>query len=144
MENFVPEKHHLREVLLHYFILKKSAAESHRMLVEAYGIHALSETTCRDWFRRFKNKDFDVEDKERSGQPKKFEDTELQALLDEDDTQTQEQLSEVLNVDRTTVSKRLKAMGKIQKCGKWVPHELTERQMENRKNTCSGTQSKTG
>ena len=34
--------------------------------------HALSGTTCRDWFRRFKNDDFDVEDKERSGTPKKF------------------------------------------------------------------------
>ena len=27
------------------------------------------------------------------------------------------------------------AVGKIQKCRKWVPHELNERQMENRKNT---------
>ena len=27
-------------------------------------------------------------------------------------------------------------MGKIQKCGKWVPHELNERQQENRKTTC--------
>ncbi|KYQ56757.1 hypothetical protein ALC60_04356 [Trachymyrmex zeteki] len=34
MSNFVPEKRHLREVLLHYFFLKKS--ESHRLFVEAY------------------------------------------------------------------------------------------------------------
>ena len=27
-------------------------------------------------------------------------------------------------------------MGKIQKVGRWVPHELNERQMERRKNTC--------
>jgi len=36
MSNFVPTKRHLREVLLNYFILKKTAAESHRLLVEAY------------------------------------------------------------------------------------------------------------
>jgi len=48
------------------------------------GEHALSETTCRDWFRRFKNNDFDVNDKERSDQPKKFEDGRLEALLQED------------------------------------------------------------
>lgn len=37
--------------------------------MKTYGDHVLSETTCRDWFRfrRFKNNDFDVEDKERSG-----------------------------------------------------------------------------
>ena len=27
-------------------------------------------------------------------------------------------------------------MGNIQKCGKWVTHEVTERQMENRKTIC--------
>lgn len=62
MSNFVPEKEHLREALLFCFNLKKSAAESHRMLVEAYGDSALSETTCRDWFRRFKDGHFDLSD----------------------------------------------------------------------------------
>ena len=37
-----------------------------------------------DWFRRFKNNDFKLEDKERSGAPKKFEDKELEEILDED------------------------------------------------------------
>ena len=45
-------------------------------------------------------------------------------------------MAEMLHVTQKTISNRLKAMGKIQKSGKWVPHELTERQMENRKNTC--------
>ncbi|GBP36373.1 Mariner Mos1 transposase [Eumeta japonica] len=45
-------------------------------------------------------------------------------------------MADMLNVAQQTISDRLKAMGKIQKCGKWVPHELNERQMENRKNTC--------
>ena len=36
--------------------------------------------------------DFDTEDKERSGPPKKFEDEELEALLDQDPCQTQEEL----------------------------------------------------
>ncbi|MBJ5565832.1 hypothetical protein JGG61_23645 [Salmonella enterica subsp. enterica serovar London] len=34
------------EALLFCFHLKKSAAESHRLLVQAYGKHALSEATC--------------------------------------------------------------------------------------------------
>ena len=55
---------------------------------------------------------------------KKIEDNELQALLDEDDTQTQQELADQLNVSQKAVSIRLKSMGKIQKVGKWVPHEL--------------------
>lgn len=81
MSTFVPKKEYLRGILLHYFIQKKSAAEAHRILVETYGDNALSDTTCRDWFRRFKNNDFELEDKERSGAPKKFEDRGLEERL---------------------------------------------------------------
>jgi len=79
---------------------------------------------------------FDVADKEHGKSPKKYEDVELQALLDEDDSQTQKQLVEQLSVNQQAVSNRLREMGKIQKIGRWMPHELNERQMERRKNTC--------
>ena len=67
MFTFVQNKVYLRGILFHYFIQNKSAAEAHRILVETYSDNALSDTTCRDWFRRFKNNDFKLEDKERSG-----------------------------------------------------------------------------
>lgn len=136
MTSFVPTNDDMRTALIFCFHLKKTAAESHRMLVEAYGEHALGETQCKVWFRKFKSGNFDVENEDRGRPPKKFEDTELEALLAEDDGQTQEQLAEQLNVDRSTISRRLKAMGMILKVGRWVPHELTERQQENRKTTC--------
>ena len=84
MKDFVPKKVYLRGILLHNFIQKKSAAEEHRILVETYNDRDLSGTT---WCRRFKNNDFDVEDKELSGTPKKFEDEELGELFHEDSCQ---------------------------------------------------------
>ena len=129
MSNFVSGNYDLRTALI--FCLKKTA-ESHRILVEAYGEHALGKSQCFEWFKKFKSGDFDVRNEERGKPPKKFEDSELQALLDEDDAQTQ-QLADQLNVTREAVSIRLKSMGKIQKM---VPHELNERQQENRKITC--------
>jgi len=72
---------------------------------------------------------------EECGKPsKKFEDSELQALLDEDDAHTQQQLADQLNVTQEVVSIHLKSMGKIQKMGKWVPHELNERTAGKPKN----------
>lgn len=115
MSDYVPTKVHLREVSLHHFLMKKTAAESYRILVEVYGEYAPAENTCRKRFRRFKAGDFDVDDKERSGRPKKFDDKELEALLEEDPNQTHEQLAESLGVDTSTVYKRLKATGKIPK-----------------------------
>jgi len=59
----------------------------------------------------------------------------VEALLDQDPSQTQE-LAESLNVDRSTISRRLKAIGMIQKQGSWVPYELKSRNVERRKMTC--------
>jgi len=79
------------ELLIYFFNLKKSAAEAHRLLVEAYGDATLREKWS--WVvSNFKNGEFDVEDKERSGRPKVYEDAELEALLDEDSCQTQKNL----------------------------------------------------
>ncbi|KAG5317854.1 MOS1T transposase, partial [Pseudoatta argentina] len=127
MSIFVPNKVYLRGILLHHVIQKKSAAEAHRILVQTYGDNALSDTTCRDWFRRFENNDFELEDKERSGAPKKFQDKELEQLLDENPSQTLSELGKILQVDESTVSKRLKGLGMIQKQGHWVPRALKEK-----------------
>ena len=125
MSNFVPEKVFLRGVLLHYFNMKKTAAESDRILVEVYGEHALLS-------ERAKSGDFGLEDEERPGQQKKFKDEELEALLDEACGQTQEELAESLGITQAAISKRLKVAGYIQKQGDWVPHELKPRDVERR------------
>ena len=88
--------------------------------------------TCQEWFARFKSGDFGLEDEERPRQPKKFEDEELEALLDEDYCQTQEELAESLEVTQAVISIRLKAAGYIHKQGNWVPHELKPRDVERR------------
>ncbi|XP_011882873.1 PREDICTED: uncharacterized protein LOC105570356 [Vollenhovia emeryi] len=81
----------------------KTAGEAHRIIVEIYGDSAPFDETCRKWFRRFKSGDFDVEDKERSGRPRVFEDEELQALVDKD------------------------PWSNVYKAGKWIPYELKPR-----------------
>jgi len=109
-ENVEPNKRHLRE--LYFFNLKKSAAEAYRLLVETYGDAALRERNCREWFQKFKNSEFDVEDKERNGRPKVYEDAELEALLD-DSCQTQKELALTLGVTQQTILYHLKSLGMI-------------------------------
>lgn len=95
MNNFVPNKVFLRGVVLHYFNMKIKASLSNRILVEVYVDHALSERTCEKWFKRFETGNFDLEDE-------KFE--ELKTLLDEDSSQTQQE------VTPEEISQRLKSM----------------------------------
>ena len=82
MSSFEPNKRDLRELLIYFFNLKKSAAEAHRLLVERYGEAALSERSCREWFQKFKKGEFDIKDKEHSGRLKVYENAGLKALLD--------------------------------------------------------------
>ena len=72
-------------------------------MVEVYSKHALAERTSQKWFARFKSADFGLEGEERPGQLKKFEDEELEALLDEDCCQTQEELAESLGVTQAAI-----------------------------------------
>ena len=75
----------MREALFFCFNLKKSVAESHssiRLLLKTYGEHAVSEITCRDWFRRFENNDFDVNDNEcPSRKSLKMEDWSINIII---------------------------------------------------------------
>ena len=47
---------------IYFFNLKKSAAEANRLPVETYGEATLSERSCREWFKKFKNGEFYIED----------------------------------------------------------------------------------
>jgi len=128
----------LRELLIYFFNSKKSAAEAYRLRVEAYGDAALSES-CREWFQKFKNGEFDVEDKERSGKPK-VRRRGIGSIIGEfeyeDSCQTQKELALTLGVTQQTISYRLKSLGMIQKQGNWVRYELKPRNVERRFFTC--------
>lgn len=132
MPKYVPTKQHLRKVLLHYFLQDKKGADAFQILVEIYGDNALAKTTAKDWYLRFKNGDFDVRDKKRSGAPQKVTGRELEVILAQDATQTLEDIARQLDVDRSTVGKRLHALGLIQKEGVWVAYKLKERDIERR------------
>ncbi|KYN01841.1 Cytochrome c1-2, heme protein, mitochondrial, partial [Cyphomyrmex costatus] len=99
-------KRHLREVLIFCFKWKKTAAEAHRMLVEFMVIVLLPIKHAENSFDAFKVIILNVEDKERSGGLRAFENKELQALVDEDPCRTQKQLAEVLNCAQSVISKK--------------------------------------
>ena len=61
----MPGNYDLRTALIFCYHLKKTAAESHRILVEAYGEHALGKSQCFEWFKKFRSGNFDVMNEER-------------------------------------------------------------------------------
>ncbi|GBP30479.1 Golgi reassembly-stacking protein 2 [Eumeta japonica] len=63
------------------------------------------------------NGDFEIEDQHGGGREKVFEDAELEALLDQDSCETQQELAGSLGVTQQISLKHLKVMRMIQKQG---------------------------
>ena len=113
-----PEKIHSRYCMLYEFRQGKKATEATATNRSVYGEDALSVGVCQQWFVKFRNKNFDLEDEQRSGKPRQLTADDLQALLDEDPRQSTRELAETLHVDQSTVARRLHEMGRIQKVGR--------------------------
>ena len=81
MSSFVPTNYDLQSALVFCYHLKKTAAESNRMLVEAYDEHDVGKTECFKWFKKFKSDTFDVRNEDRGKPPKKFEDWDQKGVI---------------------------------------------------------------
>jgi len=76
---------------------KKNAAEATAMICAAYGENAVSHTTCKRWYQKFRQEDFSFENEPRAGRLQKIETDELQALLDINSAQIEKELAEQLD-----------------------------------------------
>jgi len=60
-------KEHIRFSIHFAFHLKKNAAEAIAMTCVAYGENAVSHTTCKRWYQKFRHGDSNLENKPRTG-----------------------------------------------------------------------------
>jgi len=74
-------KEHIRFSIHFGFHIKKNAAEVTAMICAAYG-YAISYTTYKRCYQKFRQGDFSLQDEPRAGRPQKIEMDELQVLLD--------------------------------------------------------------
>ncbi|GJQ75931.1 hypothetical protein Trydic_g17990 [Trypoxylus dichotomus] len=71
-----------------------------------------------------------VELAEHEGKVKKIDDEKSQALLDENNIQTQQELAEAFNFDQSVISRYLHGMGMVKKLGNWIAHELRQKRKD--------------
>jgi len=128
----VPGNYNLRTALIFCYHLKKIAAESHRMLVETVSMFLVNHSTLNS----LKNSKVAV----LTWETKNVENQK--SLKTANCKHYWMKMLKLNNNSRINwmwhekPSPYVKSMGKIQKMGKWVPHELNEKQQENRKITC--------
>src|SRR5262245_269587 len=83
LSKITPENNHLRHCMLYEFRKRKKATGATAAICSVYGEDALSVRVCQQWFIKFRNNNFDLEDEQRPGNRLQFMSNDLQALLDE-------------------------------------------------------------
>lgn len=71
------KKIHFRHLLYFAFRRCQKAAESAREICNVYGVDAIAPRTAQDWFTKFKNGNFNLDDTPRSGRPTDFDEDRL-------------------------------------------------------------------
>ena len=126
-----------RNLIFHEFKQGNNAAQAKRNICVTKGAKAVSERTCREWFRKFRSGNMHRKDKARSGRPSTIDKRVLRRSIELDPTQTTRKLAVNLRSSQSTVFRHLHKMGKSNKRGQTVPHELNERQKKRRISDCN-------
>ena len=80
MSSFLLKKSTCGKLCFSVSIWRNRLPNRNKCLWRPCGDNALSETTCRDWFRRFNDDNFDLSDKKRENLSRKVEDCQLHSV----------------------------------------------------------------
>ena len=128
---------HIRHCMLYEFQLGNNASAAARNICAALGEGTVADRTCRHWFKRFQEGDISLEDYPRSGRPVECDVERLQALIEDNPRLTTRELSTMLGCNYSTIDRQLHQMGKVNKLGTWVPHQLTPDNIQQRITICN-------
>ena len=126
----------LKVIAFHEYSLGHKVGQTRDNLCHTVGQDKISLSTIKVWFSRFRNKDYRLDDKPRSGRPSEIDIEDLKALIERDPRLTTQCLAEQLGCSHTTIERHLSDLGKTWKYGLWIPHELTKAQLDRRVDTC--------
>ena len=121
--------------------LNKSATETLNLLQEAFTENALKKTAVFEWHKRFREGRSSLEDNNRAGRPKSAAADEninvVSVLIQDDPRITIGDIAALLGVSIRSAGLILtEQLGLRRVCCRWVPHRLTDLQLENRVSKC--------
>ncbi|PIO60601.1 hypothetical protein TELCIR_17901 [Teladorsagia circumcincta] len=100
-----------RHLMLLFYRKGKNAIQTVRKIREVYGDDAVGEHRVRQWFAKFRQGDFTVEDRQRSGRLSSVGNDQIKMLIETNRHITTRELGERLGVPKSTIHKHLMGLG---------------------------------
>ena len=129
-------KEHIRVCLLYEFKLGHTPAEATRNICQAIGPGTINHSTVTRWWKRFSSGDESLKDEPRSGRPTTFNLADLKQAIEDDPTLTTANLASSLGCTQRNIQYHIKSLGFVSKLSGWCPHELDQRQLQQRFDMC--------
>ena len=130
--NFVPDRLHIRNVILFLFLSQSPMKDAERNMATVYKEHAPHYNTIRSWYGRFEKGDFSLKDEEHPGRPLELDLDALKNLVESDPFASSTEMASTLGVDHKTITHGLRILGKVKKLGRFVPHTLSQFDLDRR------------
>lgn len=136
MSQKIQNKEEIRCVMKFYFLKKKNASHTTKKICAVYGCNAVSERTVQEWFARFRQGNFELKDRTRSGRPMVDKDNEIMEIIKQDRHISSYDIAKELGISQQTILNHIEKLGYKKKLDIWVPHNLSQQNLISRISIC--------
>ena len=109
-------KDHIRHILLFEYQVGHNASEAVRNICYIMGNGAVSKATACRWFKRFRNRDFSLDDEQRSGRPTEIDLIELKHLIEKEPTLSTREVARRLGCTHSAVQYHFIKSQMLERC----------------------------
>lgn len=124
----------IRLLVMHEWRAGLNGLEVTKRINEIWGEGTVGKTMVYKWIKKFKDGDENLEDQPRLGRPREIDRQAVLEAIEEAPSLTTRMLADDFECDQWTIVRVLEELGKVWKKTRWVPHELTNAQKQNRVN----------
>ena len=117
--------------MLYYFKKGKNATETQKKICAVYGEGAVTDQTCQKWFVKFCARDFSLDDDPQSGRPVEVDSDQIEILIENNQSYTMREIANILKISKASVENHLHQLGYVNRFGAWVPHKLSEKNLDS-------------
>uniref|UniRef100_A0A0K0FGW8 Histone-lysine N-methyltransferase SETMAR (inferred by orthology to a human protein) n=1 Tax=Strongyloides venezuelensis TaxID=75913 RepID=A0A0K0FGW8_STRVS len=111
----MPSINETRFIFLYGFKRGTSASKTSRNINEAFGENLVSRATAKRWFKKFKEGDESLKNKERKRPDSVNDIEELKGVVEANPRQTVREIAGALEVSKSSVSRHLQQIEKTKK-----------------------------